>query len=462
MSSKRRMVKSDYTRSVDLWSLGCVTVVLLTGGSAFYDPSINAYSEKLANECNLDFLHQRTAWRKVRPRPANFVARLLVLDESRRMTAKQALEHEWFSNEYHKKNFQEQYQRAIKGWKAAPTRTNVLEFKSAYDIQEMESLQPFLLQQQPPSSRRSRGDRSAQEAHLQPFPRKFFQALHPPRKPRVTLSSPEIRATIQQHWTDLSSDDEAPDAVTTARRDVDTKPMPKTKTAMLPPPIRPATARPRATLAKVSLTASKPPSALKETAGKAPTKYQSRADNTISVEPVKFYTKPLPPTVSSYFQTNIAVRPATQPPQRNEFQTSAIAPLDACSTKVKDIMSTNGLNADTTKTSKSTSSSMEMKRPARPPSVSKLRRPSRTRGISSSAAPSGKRRRSSIYDMDDGEDENLAGSTCIPKRQKRSSASDKACRDASNDAFHEVTLPHQPLLFHDGNNGTDLDLHLPR
>ncbi|RMD43127.1 hypothetical protein DV735_g2056, partial [Chaetothyriales sp. CBS 134920] len=130
-SRKHHRYGKGYTSAVDMWSLGCVTVVLLTGGSAFNDPETNTYSEQLAKECNLEFLRQSSEWQTVRARPAAFVERLLVLEDEERMTAEEALEHEWFSNEIHRTNFQELYQRTIKHWKRRSRPTNILEFQDA-------------------------------------------------------------------------------------------------------------------------------------------------------------------------------------------------------------------------------------------------------------------------------------------------------------------------------------------
>ncbi|RMZ86075.1 hypothetical protein DV737_g165, partial [Chaetothyriales sp. CBS 132003] len=135
-SRKHRQGEKGYTSAVDMWSLGCVTVVLLTGGSAFNDPETNTYSEQLAKECDLRLLQQSSEWQEVRARPAAFVEKLLVLDEDQRMSAQQARDHEWFSNEIHRTNFHELYQRTIKHWKRRSRRTNILEFQDAAATQK--------------------------------------------------------------------------------------------------------------------------------------------------------------------------------------------------------------------------------------------------------------------------------------------------------------------------------------
>ncbi|RWQ96151.1 putative serine/threonine protein kinase [Paecilomyces variotii] len=118
--------RNGYTKSVDLWSLGCITAVLLTGGSPFMDPDTRLYSEELARECNLERLEADETWICVGERPKDFIYRLLVLDEGSRMDVKQALKHCWFTNPAHKKEFELLYDRTVKDWKPRPSRKPVL------------------------------------------------------------------------------------------------------------------------------------------------------------------------------------------------------------------------------------------------------------------------------------------------------------------------------------------------
>ncbi|EFE36445.1 serine/threonine protein kinase, putative [Trichophyton benhamiae CBS 112371] len=115
-----------YTKSVDLWSLGCLTVVLLTGGSPFSDPVTGKYCGKLAKQCNLDVLEQDEDWKCIGDRAKQFVRGLLVLDDKQRMTAEQALDHDWFTNSAHSQAFNELYVRAIQGWEPRDEKEQVL------------------------------------------------------------------------------------------------------------------------------------------------------------------------------------------------------------------------------------------------------------------------------------------------------------------------------------------------
>ena len=57
-------------------------------------------------------------WRRLRSRPKDFITSLLELDETKRLTAQQALDHFWFSSETLMLGFQHAYLKAVKHWKA--------------------------------------------------------------------------------------------------------------------------------------------------------------------------------------------------------------------------------------------------------------------------------------------------------------------------------------------------------
>jgi hypothetical protein len=192
LGNMRQDVESEgygYTQAVDLWAVGCVTVVLLTGGLAFCDPTTNLYSEKLARECNLDFLHKSKDWRLVRQRPADFVAKLLVRDGNTRSTAEEALQHPWFYNEVHKNDFNDLYQRTIKHWHPRSPKQKIVEFQDNGSIRGLECSQAFL----GPPRICARGHTPV-EPHYKPFPRHVHQILWPPRSPTKGISEEVLGA----------------------------------------------------------------------------------------------------------------------------------------------------------------------------------------------------------------------------------------------------------------------------
>ncbi|KAJ5619217.1 hypothetical protein N7510_003201 [Penicillium lagena] len=99
-----------YTKAVDLWSLGCVTAVVLTGYTPFNEPFNSIPSDLEDLEDELDRLNTG-------PLARNFLRKLLVTDEERRLEVKQALRHSWFTNVEHARRFEELYRTIVREWR---------------------------------------------------------------------------------------------------------------------------------------------------------------------------------------------------------------------------------------------------------------------------------------------------------------------------------------------------------
>jgi serine/threonine protein kinase len=195
--------RPGYTKAVDMWSVGCVTVVLLTGGLAFTDPITNVYSERLARDCNLEVLQKSKDWQMVRRRPQEFVEKLLVLDESTRLTADEALRHSWFYNEVHKNDFEELYQRTIKNWHPRPPKKPVVDFNdtsgSMRSLVSAASIRSLGRESSP-------GRQNAVEPPYLPFPRNMHaKNLWPRRNPGARLSEEVL--TSADRWVPGSAAD---------------------------------------------------------------------------------------------------------------------------------------------------------------------------------------------------------------------------------------------------------------
>lgn len=111
-----RSTRGGYTKAVDLWSLGCVTAVLLTGESPFHDLT-PGQSTRLPRDSDFERFESDMEWHNVRTRARDFVRHLLLLDEAERMNVKQALKHPWFTNRAHKREFEALYRRSVRDWK---------------------------------------------------------------------------------------------------------------------------------------------------------------------------------------------------------------------------------------------------------------------------------------------------------------------------------------------------------
>ncbi|KAE8381384.1 kinase-like domain-containing protein [Aspergillus bertholletiae] len=107
--------KQGYTKAVDLWSLGCVAAVLLTGDIPFKN-SLTADPTDPSRDRDLRKLEADMDWYSVGQRARDFIRKLLIVDEAKRINVKQALNHGWFTNPAHRVEFEALYRRAIRGW----------------------------------------------------------------------------------------------------------------------------------------------------------------------------------------------------------------------------------------------------------------------------------------------------------------------------------------------------------
>ena len=116
--------------ATDMWSVGIITALLLTGEFIF-ETSGNMYASPVAvvdaaAECDLSKLDHDTLWQTVNLLGKGFIKSLLVLDENARLEVGQALRHGWFANEKPRENIQQEYEDVIRGW--MPSRP-LLDFK---------------------------------------------------------------------------------------------------------------------------------------------------------------------------------------------------------------------------------------------------------------------------------------------------------------------------------------------
>ncbi|KAH0610025.1 uncharacterized protein H6S33_012571 [Morchella sextelata] len=114
----RGMVSSGYSHAVDLWSLGIVVYVLLSGYSPFgaeSGPTLppDAVLAK-ARSGDLRRLETGVEWRDVSGEAKDFIRSLICVDPRKRMTLEQAKKHNWLGR--HAKELEEVYSRAVGDW----------------------------------------------------------------------------------------------------------------------------------------------------------------------------------------------------------------------------------------------------------------------------------------------------------------------------------------------------------
>lgn len=93
------IVKDErYSKSVDMWALGCVLYTLLCGFPPFYDESIQVLTEKVARG---QYTFLSPWWDDISKSAQDLVSHLLTVDPDKRYTIQEFLNHPWIrqSNE---------------------------------------------------------------------------------------------------------------------------------------------------------------------------------------------------------------------------------------------------------------------------------------------------------------------------------------------------------------------------
>lgn len=87
------IVKDErYSKSVDMWALGCVLYTLLCGFPPFYDESIQVLTEKVARG---QYTFLSPWWDDISKSAQDLVSHLLTVDPEKRYTIQQFLAHPW-------------------------------------------------------------------------------------------------------------------------------------------------------------------------------------------------------------------------------------------------------------------------------------------------------------------------------------------------------------------------------
>merc|ERR1719454_1118582 len=84
--------QEEYGREIDIWSIGVITYVLLSGSLPFFHNVLHKLYRQIV-ERDLSFPEQQ--WRNVSKGALDFILRLLQIRPGDRLTAEQALNHPW-------------------------------------------------------------------------------------------------------------------------------------------------------------------------------------------------------------------------------------------------------------------------------------------------------------------------------------------------------------------------------
>jgi len=82
-----------------MWSIGVITYVILSGTPPFLEKSNEKIFEKILKA---EYSFPSQCWDLISDSAQNFIKKLLIKDPKTRMTADEALEHEWLNNDQEK------------------------------------------------------------------------------------------------------------------------------------------------------------------------------------------------------------------------------------------------------------------------------------------------------------------------------------------------------------------------
>ncbi|CAH6720244.1 putative calcium/calmodulin-dependent protein kinase type II [[Candida] jaroonii] len=85
-----------YSKSVDIWSLGCVLYTILCGFPPFYDDDQNKLTYKILNG-NYSFL--KPWWDEISIEAKDLISKMLVINPNERITVDEIFKHPWVNNE---------------------------------------------------------------------------------------------------------------------------------------------------------------------------------------------------------------------------------------------------------------------------------------------------------------------------------------------------------------------------
>jgi calcium/calmodulin-dependent protein kinase I len=111
------LLSEVYDNSVDMWGIGVITYILLAGYPPFYDENNRDDDTALFEKViHVEYDFDDECWDEISELARDFIKSLLIKDPSDRLSAKQALKHEWFSSEPPQVDFSKRITRRMSSY----------------------------------------------------------------------------------------------------------------------------------------------------------------------------------------------------------------------------------------------------------------------------------------------------------------------------------------------------------
>ena len=88
------VIMGDYDSKCDIWSLGCILYVFMSGYLPFQGRNVDVINEKI-QDGKYHFKHKE--FEECSPEVIDLIKNLLVVDPKMRLSARNALQHPWFN-----------------------------------------------------------------------------------------------------------------------------------------------------------------------------------------------------------------------------------------------------------------------------------------------------------------------------------------------------------------------------
>lgn len=123
------VLKNSYNEKCDLWSCGVILYILLCGAPPFYGTCEDEIFRKIIT-CKFSFKH--SVWKEISPEAKDLITKLLDLNPKSRLSAKEALEHKWFTMTENKRNLH----NTISDESLMTVIKNISEFRAEQKLQQ--------------------------------------------------------------------------------------------------------------------------------------------------------------------------------------------------------------------------------------------------------------------------------------------------------------------------------------